>query len=186
MNEKGRFLMTTVLIAFVGGFAVGVLGAVAFTVYLGAKVGQETTNPLRAAADWSDATIWEVVAGDQANCSQFAHRMDLTGTRTLRTLGVPQCPGAVIVPAQDVATAATHFRELVAKWRSAAADDVVVPANERRPSNTYALALAVSKPPVDTHAGAAEREISPTQPESTISATRSPRTAPLAPADRKA
>ena len=150
--------MTIVLIAFVGGFAVGVLGAVAFTVYLGAKAAEETTNPLRAAADWSHATVWEVVAGDQVNGSQFAHRLDLAGTRTMHALGLPQCPGAVIVPAQDVATAATHFRELVAKWRSAAANDVGVPANERRPSNTYALALAVSKAPVDTRAGAAGPE----------------------------
>jgi hypothetical protein len=170
MNEKARFLMTIVLIAFAGGFAVGVLATVVFTIYLGAKVPQKTTNPWRAAADWSDATIWEVVAGDRVNCSQFAHGLGLTGTRTMHTLGLPQSPGAVIVPAQDVATAATHFRELVAKWRSAGADDIV-PADERRPSNTRALALAVSKPPVDTDVGAAEPEISPTQPESTNSAT---------------
>jgi hypothetical protein len=175
--------MTMVLIAFVGGFAAGVLGAVIFTVYLGAKVAQETTSPLRAAADGSDAMIWEVVAGERVNCSQFAHRLDLTGTRMMHALGLPQSSSAVIVPAQDVAAAATHLRELVTKWRSAGAGDVVLPASERRLSNTHALALAVSKPLLDTHVGAAEPEISLTQPESTHSA--SPRTAPLAPADRK-
>jgi hypothetical protein len=174
--------MTMVLIAFVGGFAAGVLGAVIFTVYLGAKVAQETTSPLRAAADGSDAMIWEVVSGEQVNCSQFAHRLDLTGTRMMHALGLPQSSSAVIVPAQDVAAAATHFHELVAKWRSAGAGDVV-PASERRLSNTHALALAVSKSLLDTHVGAAEPEISLTQPESTHSA--SPRTAPLAPPDRK-
>jgi hypothetical protein len=177
--------MTIVLIAFIGGFAVGVLGAVVFTVYLGAKVAQETADPLRAAADWSDARIWEVVAGDQVHDSPFAHRLDRTGTRRMHVLGLPQSPGAVIVPAQDGDAAATHLREQGAKWRSAEADDVVVLAYKRRPSNTPALPLAVAKPPVDTHVGAAETEISLTQAESTNSATRSPRTAPLAPADRK-
>jgi hypothetical protein len=175
--------MTMVLIAFVGGFAVGVLGAVIFTVYLGAKVAQETTSPLRAAADGSDAMIWEVVAGEQVNCSRFAHRLDLTGTKMMRALGLPQSSSAVVVPAQDVAAAATHLRELVAKRRSAGAGDVLGPANERRLSNPHALALTASKPLLDTRVGAAEAETSLTQPESTHSG--SPRTAPLARPDRK-
>jgi hypothetical protein len=164
--------MTIVLIAFAGGFAVGVLGAVVFTVYLGAKVAQETTNPVRAAADWPDATVWEVVAGDRVNCWHFAHRLDLTGTGTMHALGLPRSPDAVIAPRQDVATAATHFRELVVKCRSAGADDVV-PANERRLSNTHALTLAVSKPPVGADVVAAEPEKSLSQPQSTNTATAS-------------
>jgi hypothetical protein len=162
--------MTIVLIAFAGGFALGVLGAVVFTVYLGAKVAQETANPMRAAADCPDATVWEVVAGDRVNCWQFAHRLDLTGTGTMHALGLPRSPGAVIVPGQEVATAATHFRKLVVKWRSAGADDVV-PANERRLSNTHALTLAVSKPPLGADAVAAEPEMSLIRPESTNMAT---------------
>jgi hypothetical protein len=151
--------MTIVLIALVGGFAVGVLGAVAFTVYLGAKVAQETTNPLRAAADRSGATIWEVVASDEVDCSQFAHRLK---RGTIRALVLPESPGAAIVPAPDVTRAATHFHQPVAGSQSPGVDDWVL-ADGRRRGNTHALALAK---PVGTPVGATEPEISFGQPAS--------------------
>jgi hypothetical protein len=161
--------MTIVLIAFVGGFAVGVLGTVAFTVYLGARVAQEATDPLRAAADWSGATVWEVVASDEVDCSQFAHRAKLRAKGTVHALGLPEPPGAAIVPPPDVTTAAAHFHRPVAEPRSPGVDDVVL-AEERRRGNTHVLALAVSKP-VDIPVGATQPEISLTQPASRNAAT---------------
>jgi hypothetical protein len=159
--------MTIVLIAFVGGFAVGVLGTVAFTVYLGAKVAQETTNPLRTAADRSGATVWEVVASDEVDWSQFAYRLKLRSKGTVHALGLPESPGAAIMPAPDVTTAAPDFHQPVAESQSPAFGDVVL-ANERRRGSTHAL--AVSKP-VETPVGATEPEISLMQPASPSAAT---------------
>jgi hypothetical protein len=161
--------MTIVLIAFVGGFAVGVLGAVVFTVYLGARVAQETTNGWRAAADWSGGTVWEVVASDEVDCSQFGHRLKLRPKGTLHALGLPESAGAAMVPAPDVAAAATHFHQPAAESQSASVDDVVL-ADERRRGGTHAFALVVAKP-VDTRVGATEPVISLTPLASPNAAT---------------
>jgi hypothetical protein len=169
VNKKERLLMTMVLTAFVGGFAVGVLGAVAFTVYLGAKVAQGATNPLPATADWSGATVWEVVASDEVDCSQLAHRLNLRSEETIHALGLRGSPGAAIVPALDVTTPATHFHQPVTESQSPGVDDVVL-ANERRRGNAHALALAVSTP-VDTPVGATEPGSSLRQPASANTAT---------------
>jgi hypothetical protein len=169
MNEKERLPMTVVLIAFVSGVAIGVLGAVAFTVYLGAKVAQETINPLRAAADWSGATVWEVVGSDEVDCSQSADGLNVKRKRTIHALGVPESPGAAIVPALDVVIAAAHFHQPVVESQSPGADDVVL-ADEGRRGNTHPLALAIAKP-VETPVGATEPGISLTRPTSPNAAT---------------
>lgn len=156
--------MTMVLITFAGGFAVGVLGAVAFTIYLGAKVAQETANPSRAAADWSGAMVWEVAANDEVDCSQFAHRLKLRAKGTVHALTPPESPGPAVALAANVTTAATHFHQPFAESQSPGVDDVVL-ADERRRDNTHALAPAVAKP-VDTPVSATQSEIPLTQPAS--------------------
>jgi Undecaprenyl-phosphate glucose phosphotransferase len=91
-----------------------------------------------------------VLIGDRDHCSQFAHRLSLTGVRIVRAFGRPELCDTGIMPASGGA-AATHLRELIAECRSMQADDIVVLSDEKTLRNTHALALALSELPVDIH-----------------------------------
>jgi Undecaprenyl-phosphate glucose phosphotransferase len=92
-----------------------------------------------------------VLIGNQDHCSQFAHRLSLTGVRTVRAFGLLERCDTGIMPAPGGAGAATHVRELIAECRSMQADDIVVLSDEKTLRNTHALALALSELPVDIH-----------------------------------
>jgi Undecaprenyl-phosphate glucose phosphotransferase len=92
-----------------------------------------------------------VLIGDQGRCSQFAHRLRLTGIRTVRAFAPPEHCGPEISSVLSGATATTQVRELVAECRLLNADDIVVLADEKQLGNTHVLALALSELPVDIH-----------------------------------
>jgi Undecaprenyl-phosphate glucose phosphotransferase len=92
-----------------------------------------------------------ILVGDQDRCSQFAHRLRLTGIRTVRAFAPPQHRSAEIAPILSGATVTTQVRELVAECRLLNADDILVLADEKQLRSTHVLALALSELPVDIH-----------------------------------